>query len=156
MTADGSAGPASPHRATTMTLSPTTSTGSSPQVEEFIPGCFSMGGGDVARYLGRTGPRAEQGRHHRWHSTVPVEDCGQPRRRRKRVFDGILKAVAEERYAFFTEFFNRCSARQALQSASRPGVGTSAAVTSLACVPTWHEDFRADLSPRLPFTARSI
>lgn len=65
-----------------------------------------MGGGDVARYLGSTGPRAEQGRHHRWHSTVPVEDCGQPRRRRKRVSDGILKAVAEDRYAFFTEFFN--------------------------------------------------
>jgi non-heme chloroperoxidase len=34
-----------------MTLSPTTSTGSSPQVEEFIPGCFSMGGVEISRVI---------------------------------------------------------------------------------------------------------
>lgn len=89
-----------------MTLSPTTSQARHLKLKNLSLVVSRWGGGDVARCLGSTGPRAEQGRHHRCHSTVPVEDCGQPRRRRKRVFDGILKAVAEDRYAFFTEFFN--------------------------------------------------
>ena len=81
------------------------------------------------------------------------------------MFDGILKAVAEDRYAFFTEFFNnfynidvllgKRISQQAVEANWSVAVGASA-VTSLACVPTWREDFRADLSPRLPFTARSI
>ena len=45
---------------------------------------FSMGGWrSRALFGGSTKPMVEQGRHHRRHSTVPVEDCGQPQRRRK-------------------------------------------------------------------------
>src|SRR5580658_7861528 len=71
------------------------------------------------------------------------------------VFDGIEKAVSADRYAFFTEFFknfyntdvylNKRISEQAVQ-ASWNVAASSSPTASLACVPTWHEDFRKDLS----------
>jgi len=71
------------------------------------------------------------------------------------VFEGIQKAVAADRYAFFTEFFKnfyntdvllgKRVSEQAVQSSWNVAVGSSA-TASLACVPTWHEDFRKDLA----------
>jgi len=70
------------------------------------------------------------------------------------VFEGIQKAVAADRYAFFTEFFKnffntdvflgKRITEQAVQ-ASRNVAAAASAAASLACVPTWHEDFRDDL-----------
>jgi non-heme chloroperoxidase len=71
------------------------------------------------------------------------------------VFSGIQKAVGADRYAFFTEFFNnfynadlllgkRVSV-QAIQ-ASWNVAASASATASLACVETWHEDFREDLT----------
>ena len=71
------------------------------------------------------------------------------------VFAGIQKAVAADRYAFFTEFFKnfynldvflgKRISEQAVQASWN--VAASASPTaSLACVPTWHEDFRKDLA----------
>ena len=71
------------------------------------------------------------------------------------VFEGVQKAVAADRYAFFTEFFKnfyntdvlmgkRVSA-QTVQASWNVAAGASA-IASLACVPTWHEDFRKDLT----------
>jgi len=70
------------------------------------------------------------------------------------VFDGIQKAVAADRYAFFTEFFKnffntdvflgKRISQEAVQASWNVAAGASA-TASLACVPTWHEDFRADL-----------
>ena len=71
------------------------------------------------------------------------------------VFEGIQKAVAADRYAFFTEFFKnfynmdlllgKRVSEQAVQASWNVAAGASAAA-SLACVPAWHEDFRKDLT----------
>jgi len=71
------------------------------------------------------------------------------------VFEGIKKAVAADRYAFFTEFFKnfyntdlllgKHVSEQAVQASWNIAAGASA-TASLACVPTWHEDFRQDLA----------
>jgi non-heme chloroperoxidase len=71
------------------------------------------------------------------------------------VFEGIQKAVAADRYAFFTNFFKnfyntdlllgKRISQEVLQSSWNVAAGASAAA-SLACVPTWHEDFRQDLT----------
>jgi non-heme chloroperoxidase len=71
------------------------------------------------------------------------------------VFEGIQKAVAADRYAFFTEFFksiyntdlllNKRVSEQAVQASWNVAAGASAAA-SLACVPAWHEDFRKDVN----------
>ena len=73
----------------------------------------------------------------------------------KSVFEGIEKAVTADRYAFFTEFFknfyntdlflNKRVSEQAVQASWNLAAGCSARA-SLACVPTWYEDFRQDLS----------
>ena len=71
------------------------------------------------------------------------------------VFEGIQKAVAADGYAFFTEFFNnfyntdlllgKRVSEQVVQASWNTAVGASA-TASLACVPTWYEDFRKDLA----------
>jgi non-heme chloroperoxidase len=65
------------------------------------------------------------------------------------VFNGIQKAVAADRYAFFTGFFqnfyNTDLSEQDVQ-ASWNIAASSSSTASLACVPTWHEDFRENLA----------
>lgn len=71
------------------------------------------------------------------------------------VFEGIQKAVAADRYAFFAEFFKnfyntdvllgKRISEQAVQASWNVAAGASP-TASLACVPTWHEDFRKDLA----------
>jgi non-heme chloroperoxidase len=71
------------------------------------------------------------------------------------VFEDIQKAVATDRYVFFTEFFKnfyntdlllgKRVSEQVIQ-ASWNIAAASSATASLACVPTWHEDFRQDLA----------
>jgi non-heme chloroperoxidase len=71
------------------------------------------------------------------------------------VFDGIQKAVAADRYAFFTGFFQnfyntdaflgKRVSEQVVQ-ASWNIAASASATASLACVPTWHEDFREDVA----------
>ena len=71
------------------------------------------------------------------------------------VFEGIQKAVTADRYAFFTEFFKnffntdvflgKRISEQAVQASWNVAAGASA-TASLACVPTWHEDFRNDVA----------
>jgi pimeloyl-ACP methyl ester carboxylesterase len=71
------------------------------------------------------------------------------------VFEGIQKAVAADRYAFFTAFFKnfyntdvhlgKRVSEQAIQ-ANWNVACIASATASLACVPTWHEDFRQDVA----------
>ena len=71
------------------------------------------------------------------------------------VFEGIQQAVASDRYAFFTGFFKnfyntdqflgKRISEEALRASWNVAAGASA-TASLACVPTWHEDFRQDLA----------
>src|ERR1700746_2374713 len=117
---------------------------------------FSMGGGEVARYIGKYGRKGV---------SKAVIIGGVPPYLLKAednpegvdgsVFEGIQKAVAADRYAFFTEFFknfyntdvNRGKrvSEQAVQ-ASWNVAAIASATASLACVPTWHEDFRQDVA----------
>ena len=117
---------------------------------------FSMGGGEVARYLGKYGSKGV-------HNAVIISGIppfllktpGNLEGIDKSVFEGIEKAVTADRYAFFTEFFknfyntdlllNKRVTEQAVQASWNLAAGSSA-TASLACVATWHEDFREDLS----------
>jgi pimeloyl-ACP methyl ester carboxylesterase len=117
---------------------------------------FSMGGGEVARYIGKHGSKEVS--HAVFISSVPPFLLKTPDNQDGvdgSVFEGIEKAVAADRYAFFTEFFKnfynqdvflgKRISDQAVH-ASWNVAASASAMASLACVPTWHEDFRKDLS----------
>jgi non-heme chloroperoxidase len=117
---------------------------------------FSMGGGEVARYLGKYGSQGVS--RAIFISSVPpflLKTSENPEGVDRSVFEGIEKAVAADRYAFFTEFFKnfynadvflgKRISEQALQASWNVAAGASA-TASLACVPTWHEDFRQDVA----------
>jgi len=117
---------------------------------------FSMGGGEVARYFGKYGSKGVS-------KAVIIggippyllKTTDNPDGLESSVFEGIQKAVAADRYAFFTEFFKnffntdvllgKRISEQAVQASWNVAADASA-TASLACVPTWHEDFRADLA----------
>jgi len=117
---------------------------------------FSMGGGEIARYFGRYGSKGVKKAV--FIGAVPpflLKTQDNPEGVDQDVFDGIQKAVAADRYAFFTEFFKnffnsdlllgKRVSEQAVQACWNIAVGASAKA-SYDCVPTWHEDFRKDLS----------
>jgi len=117
---------------------------------------FSMGGGEVARYLGKYGSKGVS--KVVFISAVPpflLKTADNPEGVDDSVFDGIQKAIVADRYAFFTEFFKnfyntdlllgKRVSEQAVQASWNVAAGASA-TASLACVPTWHEDFRKDLA----------
>src|SRR5579862_4039582 len=116
---------------------------------------FSMGGGEVARYLGKYGSKGVSKAV--IIAGVPpflLKTADNPEGVDASVFDGIRKAVSADRYAFFTGFFQnfyntdvflgKRVSEQAVQASWNLAAGASAAA-SLACVATWHEDFRDDL-----------
>jgi pimeloyl-ACP methyl ester carboxylesterase len=116
---------------------------------------FSMGGGEVARYLGKYGSKGVS--QAVFIGSIPpflLKTSDNPEGVDAGVFEGIQKAVAADRYAFFTEFFKnfynadvllgKRVSEQAVQASWNIAAGASA-TASLACVPTWHEDFREDL-----------
>ena len=126
------------------------------KLKDFVLVGFSMGGGEVARYIGKFGSK---------NISKAVILGGVPPFLLKTadntegvdgsVFEGIQKAVAADRYAFFTEFFKnfyntdvhlgKRVSEQAIQ-ASWNTAAIASAYASLACVPTWHEDFRQDVA----------
>src|SRR6202162_2896693 len=117
---------------------------------------FSMGGGEVARYFGKYGSKGVSKAV--IISGVPpylLKTADNPEGVDGSVFAGIEKAVAADRYAFFAAFFQnfynpdlllgKRVSEQVVQ-ASWNVAALSSATASLACVPTWHEDFRKDLA----------
>ena len=117
---------------------------------------FSMGGGEVARYFGKYGSTGVSKAV--FVSAVPpflLKTPENPEGVDGTVFDGIQKAVVADRYAFFTEFFKNFYntdlllgqrvSEHVVQASWNVAAGSSA-TASLACVPTWHEDFRKDLT----------
>jgi non-heme chloroperoxidase len=117
---------------------------------------FSMGGGEVARYIGKYGSKDVSKAV--IISGVPpflLKTADNPEGVDGSVFEGIQKTVAADRYNFFTEFFKnfyntdvnlgKRVSEQAVQ-ASWNVAAISSATASLACVPTWHEDFRQDVA----------
>jgi len=117
---------------------------------------FSMGGGEVARYLGRYG--SERVSKAVYISAVPpflLKTADNPEGVDGGVFDGIRKAVVADRpaflSAFFADFYNvdllggKRISDQAVQSSWNVAVGASAKGT-LDCVTAWGTDFRDDLA----------
>ena len=126
------------------------------KLREFVLVGFSMGGGEVARYIGKFG--SDNVSKAVIMSGVPpflLKTADNPDGVDRAVFEGIEKAIAADRYAFFTEFFKnfyntdtylgKRVSDQAVQ-ASWNVAACSSATASLACVPTWHEDFRKDVA----------
>jgi non-heme chloroperoxidase len=117
---------------------------------------FSMGGGEIARYFGKYGSKGV--RNAVIIGGVPpflLKTADNAEGVDAGVFDGIKKAVAADRYGFFTEFFksfyntNLLLGKRVSEEVLHANfnVASSASATaSLACVSTWHEDFRQDLA----------
>jgi len=117
---------------------------------------FSMGGGEVARYLGKYGSKVVSKAV--IIGGVPpflLKTPDNPEGVDGSVFEGIKQAVSADRYAFFTEFFkNFYNTDQLLGKRISQGAiqaswnlaAEASATASLACVPTWHEDFRQDVA----------
>jgi non-heme chloroperoxidase len=126
------------------------------ELRDFALVGFSMGGGEVARYLGTYGSKSVSKAV--FISSVPpflLKTPDNPEGVDASVFGGIEKAIAADRYAFFTEFFKnfyntdlllgKRVSEQAVQSGWNLAAGASP-TASLACVATWHEDFRKNLA----------
>jgi non-heme chloroperoxidase len=128
------------------------------ELRDFALVGFSMGGGEVARYLGKYGSQGVTKAV--FLASVPpylLKAPDNPEGVDLSVFQGIAKAVAADRYAFFTDFFKnfyntdvllgKRVSDQAVQASWNLAAGASA-TASLACVSTWYTDFRKDL-PRI-------
>jgi non-heme chloroperoxidase len=115
---------------------------------------FSMGGGEIARYFGKFGSGVSKAVIIGGVPPFLLKTTDNPEGVDVSVFDGIQSAVAADRYSFFTEFFKnffntdlllgKRVSEQVVQASWNIAAGASA-VASLACVSTWHEDFRQDV-----------
>jgi non-heme chloroperoxidase len=126
------------------------------ELREFALVGFSMGGGEVARYLGKYGSKGVSKAV--IISGVPpflLKTPDNPEGVDGSVFEGIQKAVAADRYAFFTEFFKnfyntdvlmgKSVSEQTVQASWNLAAASSATAT-FECVSTWHSDFRKDVA----------
>ena len=115
----------------------------------------SMGGGEIARYLGTYG--TARVRRAAIISGVPpylLKTPEAPNGVPQEVFDQIEAALTADRAAYFTEWnknfynldqtFGSRISEEAVRDAWNIAVSASPAGT-IACVATWHTDFRADL-----------
>ena len=120
-----------------------------------VLGGFSMGTGEVTRYLARYG--SDRVAKAVLIGVIPpfvLKTAGNPEGVDGQVFEGIKAAIVQGCYAYLGDFFdnfyntdtylgNRLS-EQALQNSFIVAVGASA-YAAYACVDTWLTDFRADL-----------
>ena len=116
---------------------------------------FSMGTGEVTRYLGKYGSAGVSKAI--LLGVIPpfllhAED--NPKGVPGSVFDGIKQAIAADRYAYFDAFFadfyntDKLAPERIGDAALRASFSVAAAASpyaSYACVDTWLTDFRADL-----------
>jgi non-heme chloroperoxidase len=126
------------------------------RLQDFTLVGFSMGGGEIARYFGKYGSKGVSKAV--IIGGVPpflLKTADNPEGLDANIFEGIQKAVAADRYAFFTEFFKNFyntdlllgkQVSEQVVQASWNVAARASATASLACVPTWHEDFRQDLA----------
>jgi peroxiredoxin len=124
---------------------------------------FSMGTGEVGRYLGTYGS-ARVSRAAFLGSLEPylLKTDDNPDGVPQEVFDGLLGAVTADRYAFFTEFFKNFynsdtflgtpRLSQEVMNAGWNLATGSGATASVAAQPTWLTDFRQDI-PRIDVPA---
>src|ERR1700693_4189322 len=116
---------------------------------------FSMGTGEVTRYLGRYGSaRVSKAALFGVIPPFLLKTEDNPEGVDGQVFEGIKAAIVKDRYAYFKDFLDNCYnvdvlgpdriSDQAWQASFNVAVGSSPYAT-YACVDTWLTDFRADL-----------
>jgi non-heme chloroperoxidase len=124
-------------------------------LEKVVLAGFSMGTGEVTRYLGTHG--SDRVAKAVLLGVIPpflLKTEDNPEGVDREVFEGIKAAVVKDRYAYFKDFFanfynvdklfpDRIS-EQALQASFNVAAGASPYAT-YACVDTWLTDFRGDL-----------
>jgi len=117
---------------------------------------FSMGTGEVTRYLGKYG--SGRVRKAALLGAIPpflLKTDDNPEGVDRSVFDGIEAAIVADRYAYFKDFLDNFYnvdklggtriSDQAWQASFNVAAGASPYAT-YACVETWLTDFRADLA----------
>jgi non-heme chloroperoxidase len=124
-------------------------------LREAVLAGFSMGTGEITRYLGTYG----SGRVTKAALFGPLppfllQTDDNPLGVARGVFDGFEEMITTDRYAWFTFFFDNFYnvdklrgtriSQEAWNASFQVAVGSSAYAT-LACVSTWLTDFRADL-----------
>ncbi|MFM9919561.1 alpha/beta fold hydrolase [Lacisediminihabitans sp. H27-G8] len=116
---------------------------------------FSMGTGEVARYLGtygsgRIAKAVFLGSLEPFLLKTDDNPTGVP----QEVFDGLLNAVTADRFAFFTAFYQNfynldenlgSRVSQDVVDVSQAIAGGSSFFASVAAQPTWLTDFRGDI-----------
>ena len=118
-------------------------------------GGFSMGTGEVTRYLGKYG--SSRVRKAAMFGVIPpflLKTPDNPEGVDRSVFEGIKSAIVADRYAYFQDFFSNFYnvdklggtriGDRALQASFIVATGASPYAT-YACVDTWLTDFRQDL-----------
>ena len=124
-------------------------------LDDVVLGGFSMGGREVARYLGTYG--SDRVRAAVFMSSIPpflLKTPATPNGVDQSVFDDIQAAIAADRFAYLTAFYNdfynldvllgeRIS-EEAVRDSWNVAAGASP-IATWACPPTWHTDFRDDL-----------
>ncbi|MEO8554617.1 MAG: alpha/beta hydrolase [Kofleriaceae bacterium] len=117
---------------------------------------FSMGGGEVARYMGKYDGKGVA-KCAFISSIAPAlrKDGNNPDGVDPAVFEGIKRGIEGDRYAFLTEFFQNFYNKkllggthisaEALQASWNVAAGSSYGAM-LKCVDAWLEDFRGDLA----------
>lgn len=126
------------------------------ELDDFALVGFSMGGGEVARYIGTFGSKKVSKAV--FISSVPpflLKSSDNLEGVEGSVFEGIKKSIVADRYSFFAEFFKnfynadlllrKRVTEEAIQASWNIAAGCSP-TASLACVATWLEDFRKDLA----------
>jgi non-heme chloroperoxidase len=116
---------------------------------------FSMGTGEVTRYLGTYG--SDRVAKAALFGPIPpffLQTEDNPKGVPQSVFDGFMDMIKKDRYAWFKFFFDNFYnvdklhgtriSDEAWNASFQVAAGSSAYAT-LACVPTWMTDFRADL-----------
>lgn len=117
---------------------------------------FSMGGGEVARYLGTYGPGNVMAAVF-MSAVVPfmLKTRDNPAGVDGKVFEGIKQALAADRLAFLNKFFadfynvDTLGGRRISEQDVRASWEIAAAaspIATLECVGTWGTDFRKDLA----------
>jgi non-heme chloroperoxidase len=116
---------------------------------------FSMGTGEVSRYLGTYG--SDRVAKAALFGPIPpflLQTEDNPKGVPQSVFDGFMETIKKDRYGWFKFFFDNFYnvdklhgtriSDEAWNASFQVAAGSSAYAT-LACVPTWLTDFRADL-----------
>ncbi|MGY2896579.1 alpha/beta fold hydrolase [Deinococcus sp. UYEF24] len=117
---------------------------------------FSMGGGEVARYLGKYGEsRISKAVFASPVAPYLVKASDNPEGVDQSVFDGIMEQIKGDRFAFFKGFFENFYNADVFKGSrvsddvlhqSFMVASASSARATLACVPAWLEDFRPDVA----------